>query len=108
MIGWSHHGQQPTWSACRVIGDFMFPLGRRSAAAGHPLSGTALRHRLVEPVNSSFLQTVRLGLKSLLLHNQTLLPVTGGRLDLGPWQEVFYAEFDGKRRKRLIIKVLGE
>jgi secondary thiamine-phosphate synthase enzyme len=47
-------------------------------------------------------------LKSLLLHNQTLLPVTGGGLDLGPWQEVFYAEFDGQRRKRLVIKVLGD
>ena len=47
-------------------------------------------------------------LKSLLLHNQTILPITCGRLDLGPWQEVFYAEFDGRRRKRLVIKVIGE
>ena len=34
--------------------------------------------------------------------------MTDGRLDLGPWQQVFYAEFDGGRRKRLVIKVLGE
>ena len=47
-------------------------------------------------------------LKSLVLHNQTVLPITGGRLDLGPWQEVFYAEFDGRRRKRVVIKVIGE
>jgi len=47
-------------------------------------------------------------LKSLLIHNQTLLPITNGRLDLGPWQQVFYAEFDGQRRKRVIIKVIGE
>jgi secondary thiamine-phosphate synthase enzyme len=47
-------------------------------------------------------------LKSLLIHNQTLLPITDGRLDLGPWQRVFYAEFDGQRRKRMVIKVLGE
>jgi len=47
-------------------------------------------------------------LKSLLLHNHTILPITRGRLDLGPWQEVFYAEFDGRRRKRLVIKVIGE
>ena len=47
-------------------------------------------------------------LKSLLLHNQTILPITRGRLDLGPWQEVFYAEFDGQRRKRLVVKVIGE
>jgi len=37
-----------------------------------------------------------------------VLPVTAGRLDLGPWQAVFYAEFDGRRRKRLVIKVMGE
>ncbi len=46
-------------------------------------------------------------LKSLLLHHETTLPVTGGRLDLGTWQRIFYAEFDGKRRKRVIVKVLG-
>lgn len=47
-------------------------------------------------------------LKSLLVHHQVIVPVTKGKLDLGPWQQVFYAEFDGQRRKRLIIKVMGE
>jgi thiamine phosphate synthase YjbQ (UPF0047 family) len=47
-------------------------------------------------------------LKNLLVHHQVVLPVTEGRLDLGPWQAVFYAEFDGRRPKRLVIKVLGE
>jgi secondary thiamine-phosphate synthase enzyme len=47
-------------------------------------------------------------LKSLLIHHEVILPVTNGRLDLGPWQRVFYAEFDGQRKKRLIIKVMGE
>ena len=47
-------------------------------------------------------------LKNLLVHHQVVLPVTDGRLDLGPWQAVFYAEFDGRRRKRLVIKVMGE
>lgn len=47
-------------------------------------------------------------LKNMLVHHQAILPVTEGRLDLGPWQQVFYAEFDGRRRKRLVIKVLGE
>ncbi len=47
-------------------------------------------------------------LKSLLIHHEVILPVTKGKLDLGPWQEVFYAEFDGQRDKRLIVKVLGE
>ena len=47
-------------------------------------------------------------LKSLLIHHQVIVPVTKGRLDFGPWQQVFYAEFDGQRRKRMLIKVMGE
>jgi secondary thiamine-phosphate synthase enzyme len=47
-------------------------------------------------------------LKRSLIHHQAVLPVTAGRLDLGPWEQVFYAEFDGRRRKRVVIKVLGE
>ncbi|MEN9797461.1 MAG: hypothetical protein RL653_1157 [Pseudomonadota bacterium] len=46
-------------------------------------------------------------LKSLLVHHEVVLPITAGKLDLGTWQQVFYAEFDGQRRKRLIVKVLG-
>ena len=47
-------------------------------------------------------------LKSLLIHHQVIVPITDGKLDLGPWQQIFYAEFDGQRRKRLIVKVMGE
>ncbi len=47
-------------------------------------------------------------LKSLLIHHEVILPITGGKLDLGPWQQVYYAEFDGQRRKRVVVKVLGE
>jgi secondary thiamine-phosphate synthase enzyme len=47
-------------------------------------------------------------LKNLLIGHEVVLPITGGRLDLGPWQQVYYAEFDGGRPKRLIIKVMGE
>ena len=47
-------------------------------------------------------------LKNLLVHHQVIVPVTDGRLDLGPWQQVFYCEFDGGRPKRMVIKVLGE
>jgi secondary thiamine-phosphate synthase enzyme len=47
-------------------------------------------------------------LKSILVHHQVILPVTDGTLDLGPWQQVYYAEFDGQRRKRVVIKVIGE
>ncbi|MCS7261906.1 MAG: secondary thiamine-phosphate synthase enzyme YjbQ [Aquificaceae bacterium] len=46
-------------------------------------------------------------LKNLLTHLQVVLPVTQGRLDLGPWQEIFYAEFDGQRKKRVVVKVVG-
>jgi secondary thiamine-phosphate synthase enzyme len=46
-------------------------------------------------------------LKSLLVHHEVTVPITKGRLDLGPWQRVFYAEFDGQRDKRLIVKILG-
>ncbi len=47
-------------------------------------------------------------LKNLLIGNEKILPVTKGKLDLGPWQQVYYAEFDGRRNKRVIIKVMGE
>jgi len=47
-------------------------------------------------------------LKSLLIHHEVVVPITGGDLDLGPWQQIYYAEFDGQRRKRLIVKAMGE
>ena len=47
-------------------------------------------------------------LKAILVHHQVMLPITAGRLDLGTWQRVFYAEFDGRRSKRVIIKILGD
>jgi secondary thiamine-phosphate synthase enzyme len=47
-------------------------------------------------------------LKSMLVHHEVTVPVTRGKMDLGPWQRVFYAEFDGQRDKRVIVKILGE
>ena len=47
-------------------------------------------------------------LKNLLMHNQTVLPITEGRIDFGPWQQIYYAEFDGRRAKRVIVKIIGE
>lgn len=47
-------------------------------------------------------------LKRMILGHQVTLPITKGKLDLGPWEEVFYAEFDGKRKKRVIVKIIGE
>jgi secondary thiamine-phosphate synthase enzyme len=46
-------------------------------------------------------------LKRTLVHHQVILPITKGALDLGPWEQVFYAEFDGQRSKRVVVKVLG-
>jgi len=47
-------------------------------------------------------------LKNLLMHHEVIVPITKGRLDLGPWQQIYYAEFDGQRRKRIVIKAMGE
>ena len=46
-------------------------------------------------------------LKRTIMGHQVLVPITGGKLDLGPWEQVFYAEFDGRRKKRVIVKIMG-
>ncbi|MGI6647968.1 MAG: secondary thiamine-phosphate synthase enzyme YjbQ [Bacillota bacterium] len=47
-------------------------------------------------------------LKNILVGHQVIVPITDGKLDFGPWQQVYYAEFDGQRRKRVVVKVMGE
>jgi secondary thiamine-phosphate synthase enzyme len=47
-------------------------------------------------------------LNALLIHPEVIVPITAGKLDLGTWQRIFYAEFDGQRDKRVIVKVMGE
>ncbi|HZS43765.1 MAG TPA: secondary thiamine-phosphate synthase enzyme YjbQ [Blastocatellia bacterium] len=47
-------------------------------------------------------------LRRLLMGHQVVVPITKGKLDLGPWEQIYYAEFDGRRRKRVIVKVMGE
>ena len=47
-------------------------------------------------------------LKRTVMGHQVMVPITAGALDLGPWEQVFYAEFDGQRPKRVIVKVMGE
>jgi len=66
-----------------------------------PFRKDYLHHRTGETNGDSHL-------KNILVHHQVILPVTNGELDLGPWQAVFYAEFDGQRRKRVIMKIMGE
>ena len=46
--------------------------------------------------------------KSLLIHHEVIMPITDGKLDLGPWQQIYYAEFDGQRNKRIILKAMGQ
>ena len=46
-------------------------------------------------------------LKRTIMGHQVMLPITAGKLDLGPWEQVFYAEFDGRRKKRVVVKVMG-
>ena len=47
-------------------------------------------------------------LRNLVIGHQVTVPVTKGRPDLGPWQSIFYAEFDGQRDKKILIKIIGE
>ncbi|HEX5773515.1 MAG TPA: secondary thiamine-phosphate synthase enzyme YjbQ [Geomobilimonas sp.] len=47
-------------------------------------------------------------LKRTIMGREVVMAVTGGKLDLGPWEQIFYGEFDGKRRKRVLVKIIGE
>lgn len=47
-------------------------------------------------------------LKRTIMGREVVVAVTNGRLDLGPWEQIFYGEFDGKRRKRVLVKIIGE
>jgi len=66
-----------------------------------PFSHTYRHHRTGETNGDAHL-------KSLLIHHEVIVPITKGELDLGPWQQIYYAEFDGQRRKRVIVKAMGE
>jgi len=66
-----------------------------------PFDATYRHHRTGETNGDAHL-------KSLLVHHEVIVPLTAGDLDFGPWQQIYYAEFDGRRRKRVIIKVMGE
>jgi secondary thiamine-phosphate synthase enzyme len=47
-------------------------------------------------------------LKRTVMGREVVVAVSGGRLDFGPWEQIFYGEFDGKRRKRVLVKIIGE
>lgn len=79
-----------------LIGDFQAWL-EKLAPAGLPY-----RHHQTGEDNADA------HLKRTIMGHQVLLPITNGDLDLGPWEQVFYAEFDGRRKKRVVVKVIGE
>ena len=47
-------------------------------------------------------------LKRQIMGREVVVAITGGKLDFGPWEQIFYAEFDGRRRKRVLVKIIGE
>jgi secondary thiamine-phosphate synthase enzyme len=47
-------------------------------------------------------------LKRQIMGREAIVAITGGRLDFGPWEQIFYGEFDGKRKKRVLVKIIGE
>jgi secondary thiamine-phosphate synthase enzyme len=63
---------------------------------------TAYRHNLTGEDNGDA------HLKRTVMGRETVAAITGGRLDLGPWEQIFYGEFDGRRRKRVLVKIIGE
>ena len=65
-------------------------------------SGKAYRHHQTGEDNADA------HLKRTIMGHPVIVPITGGKLDLGPWEQIFYAEFDGQRRKRVVVKVMGE
>jgi thiamine phosphate synthase YjbQ (UPF0047 family) len=91
VLEWLDKVAPPSWS----------PPVNDVAAALSPDEGDYRHHRGGEDNGDAHL-------KNLLVHHQVIVPVTAGRLDLGPWQQVFYCEFDGQRPKRLVIKAMGE
>ena len=90
VLEWLDKLAPPTW----------MPSSTQLSDALLPVDGDYRHHRGGEDNADAHL-------KNLLVHHQVIVPVTGGKLDLGPWQAVFYCEFDGQRDKRLIIKILG-
>jgi len=58
--------------------------------------------------HNSFEDNADAHIKRTLMGREVVVAVTGGRLDFGPWEQIFYGEFDGKRRKRVLVKIIGE
>ncbi|MCY7363656.1 MAG: secondary thiamine-phosphate synthase enzyme YjbQ [Ignavibacteria bacterium] len=58
--------------------------------------------------HNSFEDNADAHLKRTIMGREVVVAVTNGKLDFGPWEQIFYGEFDGKRKKRILIKIIGE
>jgi secondary thiamine-phosphate synthase enzyme len=58
--------------------------------------------------HNSFEDNADAHLKRTIMGREVVVAVTGGKLDFGPWEQIFYGEFDGKRKKRVLVKIIGE
>lgn len=67
-----------------------------------PHSPGSYRHNLTGETNADA------HLKRTVMGREVVIAITNGKLDLGPWEQIFYGEFDGQRRKRVLIKIIGE
>jgi len=67
-----------------------------------PFGKNAYQHNLTGEDNADA------HLKRTIMGREVVVAITGGKLDFGPWEQIFYGEFDGQRRKRVLIKIIGE
>ncbi len=72
------------------------------------LEGIAPEKPYGQYMHNGFEDNADAHLKRTIMGRETVIAVTGGSLDMGPWEQVFYGEFDGKRRKRVLVKIIGE
>ncbi len=72
------------------------------------LEGLAPEKPYSQYKHNSFEDNADAHLKRTIMGREVVVAVTNGKLDLGPWEQIFYGEFDGKRRKRVLIKIIGE
>ena len=72
------------------------------------LEGLAPEKPYSQYKHNSFEDNADAHLKRTIMGREVVVAVTEGKLDFGPWEQIFYGEFDGKRRKRMLIKIIGE
>lgn len=72
------------------------------------LEGLAPHEPVSQYAHNTYEDNADAHLKRQIMGREVVVAVTGGKLDFGPWEQVFYGEFDGRRKKRVLVKVLGE